>query len=167
MFWIRLWFKVILHRKIKCIPLFCICIFRRCYIKYGVLRISQNSQESICVRVSFFNNVAGLRTATLLKTEIWHRCFPVNFAKFKKRTPFLQNISGPLLLQGCGIVCVLIVLQVITFTAWVNLFPVVALLCSFCSCTFFGCLHPNGKGVAFGKQIIIVFWNSFPRNYQY
>ena len=34
---------------------------------------------------------------TLLKTKLWHMCFPVNFAKFL-RTPFLQNTSGRLLL---------------------------------------------------------------------
>ena len=38
----------------------------------------------------FFNKVAGLRPATLLKKRLWHRCFPVNFVKFL-RTPFLQN----------------------------------------------------------------------------
>ena len=31
--------------------------------------------------------------ATLLKKGLWHRCFPVNFAKFL-RTPFLQNTDG-------------------------------------------------------------------------
>ena len=46
---------------------------------------------------SLFNKVAGLRSATLLKKRLWHRCFPVNFAKFQ-RTPFLQNASGRLLL---------------------------------------------------------------------
>ena len=35
----------------------------------------------------FFNNVEGLRSATLLKKRPWHWCFPVNFAKFL-RTPF-------------------------------------------------------------------------------
>ena len=29
----------------------------------------------------FFNKAAGVRTATLLKTRLWHKCFPVNFAK--------------------------------------------------------------------------------------
>ena len=29
----------------------------------------------------------GMRPATLLKKRLWHRCFPVNFAKFL-RTPF-------------------------------------------------------------------------------
>ena len=36
----------------------------------------------------FFNKVAGLRPATLLKKRLWHRCFPVNFAKFL-RTSYL------------------------------------------------------------------------------
>ena len=43
----------------------------------------------------FFNKVADLRPATLLKKRLWHRRFPVNFAKFL-RTPFLQNTSGRL-----------------------------------------------------------------------
>ena len=46
----------------------------------------------------FFNNVAGLRPATLLKKRLWHRWFPVDFAEFL-RTPFLQNTSGWLLLK--------------------------------------------------------------------
>ena len=38
----------------------------------------------------FFNKVAGFRPATLLKKRLWHRCFPVNFAKFL-RTPFFTE----------------------------------------------------------------------------
>ena len=34
------------------------------------------------VKKVFFNKVAGLRLATLLKKRIWHWCFPVNFTKF-------------------------------------------------------------------------------------
>ena len=49
------------------------------------------------------NKVAGLRPVTLLKKRLWHRCFPVNFAKFL-RTPFLQNTSGRLLLSFIQIV---------------------------------------------------------------
>ena len=40
----------------------------------------------------------SLRPATLLKRRLWHRCFPVNFAKFL-RAPFIQNTSGRVLLQ--------------------------------------------------------------------
>ena len=41
------------------------------------LKISQNSQENTCVRVSFF-----FRPATFLKKRLWYRCFPRNFEKF-------------------------------------------------------------------------------------
>ena len=37
-----------------------------------------------------FNKVEGLSPATLLKKRLWHRCFPVNFAKFL-RTPFFTG----------------------------------------------------------------------------
>ena len=37
--------------------------------------------------VFFLNRVGGLRPTTLLKKRLWHRCFPVSFAKFS-RTPF-------------------------------------------------------------------------------
>ena len=37
-----------------------------------------------------FNKVAGLRPATLLKKRLWHRYFPVNFARFL-RTPFFTE----------------------------------------------------------------------------
>ena len=39
---------------------------------------------------SLFNKVAGLRPVTLLKKKLWHRYFPVNFAKFL-RAPFLTE----------------------------------------------------------------------------
>ena len=38
------------------------------------------------------------RPATLLKKELWHGCFPVDFAKFL-RTSFLQDNCGRLLLN--------------------------------------------------------------------
>ena len=34
--------------------------------------------------------ISDLRPSTLLKKRLWHRCFPVKFAKFLG-TPFLQN----------------------------------------------------------------------------
>ena len=48
--------------------------------------------KHMCQRL-FFNKVAGLRPATLLKTRLWYWCFHGNFAKFL-RIPFLQNTSG-------------------------------------------------------------------------
>ena len=51
---------------------------------------------------SLFNKVEGLRPATFLKKRLWHRCFPVNFAKFL-RTPFLTEHLRWLLLSGLAI----------------------------------------------------------------
>ena len=71
------------------------CIYLKCSIKYGVLKNSQNSQENICVRVSFFKKNAGLRFAALLEKRLRHRCAPVNFSKFL-RTPISVNTSKQL-----------------------------------------------------------------------
>ena len=69
----------------------------RCSVKKGVLRnFAKFIGKHLC-KSFFFNKVAGLRPATLLKKRLWHRCFLVNFAKFL-RTPFLQNTSERLLL---------------------------------------------------------------------
>ena len=59
---------------------------RRCSIKKDVIR-----------NFAKFTGKHLKRPATLLKKRLWHRCFPVNFAKFP-RAPFLQNPSGRLLL---------------------------------------------------------------------
>ena len=61
---------------------------RKCSVKKGALRnFAKFTGKQLCQSL-FFNKVAGLRPATLLKKRLWHRCFPVNFAKFL-RTPFL------------------------------------------------------------------------------
>ena len=57
------------------------------FCKKGVLRkFAKITGKHLCQSL-FFNKVVGLRLATLLKKRLWHRCFPVNFAKFL-RTPF-------------------------------------------------------------------------------
>ena len=42
----------------------------------------------------FLNKFAGVRPATFLNKRLWHRWFPVNFAKFRGPHLFLQNTSG-------------------------------------------------------------------------
>ena len=77
---------------------------QRWSVEKGVYRnFAKFTGENLCQRL-FFNKVASLRPATLLKSNLWHRCFPVNFTKFL-RTPFLQNISERLLLtnNSCGV----------------------------------------------------------------
>ena len=58
-------------------------------MKNVFLDISQNLQENTCARVSFLIKLQAA-PATLLKKGLWHRCFPVNFAKFL-RTPFFTE----------------------------------------------------------------------------
>ena len=48
--------------------------------------------------ISCFKKIASLRPVTLLKKGLWHRCFPVDFAKLL-RTPFLTEQLQWLLLS--------------------------------------------------------------------
>ena len=70
-------------------------VARGCSVKKVFLEISQNSQENACGRVSFLIKII---IKSLLKKRLWHRRFPVNFAKFL-RTPFLTEHLRWLLLQ--------------------------------------------------------------------
>ena len=68
------------------------------FCKKGVLRnFSKFTGKHLC-RSLFFNKVAGLRPATLLKKKLLHRCFPANFGKFL-RTSFLIEHPRWLLLS--------------------------------------------------------------------
>ena len=58
----------------------------RCSVKKVFLEIWQNSQKSTCGRVSFSIKLQACNF--LEKKKLWHRCFPVNFAKFL-RMPFV------------------------------------------------------------------------------
>ena len=46
---------------------------------------------------SYFSKIPGFYRPKTVKKRLWHKYFPVNLVKFV-RTPFLQNISGRLLL---------------------------------------------------------------------
>ena len=70
---------------------------QKCSVKKGVLRnFAKFTGKHLCQSL-FFNKVAGA-SCNVIKKRLWHRCFPVNFAKFL-RTPFSQNASGRLLLS--------------------------------------------------------------------
>ena len=56
----------------------------------GVLRnFAKFSGKHLCQSL-FFNKVAGLGPPASLKKRLWHRFFPVNFAKFL-RIPFFTE----------------------------------------------------------------------------
>ena len=64
---------------------------QRCSMKKSVLRnFAKFTTKHLCQSL-YFNKVAPLRSATLLKKRLWHSCFPVNFTKFL-RTTSLRNI---------------------------------------------------------------------------
>ena len=50
------------------------------------------SQEDAGARV-FFNKVAGLKSYNFIKSRLQHRCFPVNFCKFLRKTHPANNSS--------------------------------------------------------------------------
>ena len=57
------------------------------FYKTGVLKnLARFSVKHLCQSL-FFNKIAGLRPATLLKKRLWHRCFPVKFPKFLRTSP--------------------------------------------------------------------------------
>ena len=62
----------------------------------------RSSRQEVFCKKGLLRNFAKLQAApeTLLKKRLWHRCFPVNFAKFL-RTPFLAEHLRWLLLNYC------------------------------------------------------------------
>ena len=68
-----------------------IAVVRRCSVKKGVLKNFTKFTGKYMRQNLFFNKVAGLRPASLLKKRLWHRWwFPVNFVKFLE-TPFFYR----------------------------------------------------------------------------
>ena len=81
----------------------CLCRSSRpdVFYKKGILRNFAKFTGTQPCQSFFFNKVAGLAPATLLKKRLWHRCFPVNFVKFL-RTPFYIEHLWWLLLLMCN-----------------------------------------------------------------
>ena len=57
------------------------------------LEISLYSQEKTCARASFLIKLP----ATFLKRRLWHRCFPLNFAKFLRTSSLTEHLRWLLL----------------------------------------------------------------------
>ena len=105
---------------------------KRCSVKNMFLKISQNSQKNSCVRV-FFNKVAVLRSATLLKKRLWHRCSLVSFARFLRTPFFIEHLRWWLL--NFAWFCVLFIKVYFIFPIIVILYLIVVSI-DFCFCTF-------------------------------
>ena len=61
-------------------------VVRRCFVKKGVLRNFAKFTGKHLYQILFFNKVAGLNNS------LWHRCFPVNFAKFLRTSIFTKYL---------------------------------------------------------------------------
>ena len=68
------------------------------FCQRSVLRIFANFTGKHQCQTLFLIKVPDLRLETLLKKRLWHRCFPLNSAKFL-RTPFFIEQLWWLLLQ--------------------------------------------------------------------
>ena len=67
------------------------------FCKKAILRnLTKFTGKHLCQSL-FFNKVAGLRPATLLKKRLWHRCFPVNFVKFLRAPFYTEHLRWLLL----------------------------------------------------------------------
>ena len=77
-------------------------VARKRSVKKMFLEISQNSQENTSAKDSFLTKLQALclRRATLLKKRLWHRCFPVNFAKFLRTTFLTEHIRATASILG-------------------------------------------------------------------
>ena len=88
------------------------------FYKKGILRnFSKFTRKHQC-HSPIFNTVAGLRSAALLKMELCHGCFPVNFNPclpgwFKLTSPFgfLKNVSSTERVEPCFFVAFHIILK--------------------------------------------------------
>ena len=66
-------------------------VVQRCSIKKGVPRNFVKFTGKHMCQSLFFNKVAYLRPPTLLKKRLWHRRFPVNFAKILRIPFFIEQ----------------------------------------------------------------------------
>ena len=82
------------QRKMRMKPTSCL---REVFCKEGVLRnFAKFTVKHLC-QSFFLNKVADLGPASPLKKTLWHRFFPVNFAKLLKtsNTPFTEHLRWP------------------------------------------------------------------------
>ena len=74
--------------------------FKFLTLSVDLMRRSKSSRPKVfckkCVLKNFTKfkgkNLAVLRPSTLLKKRLWHRCFPVNFAKILRTLSFVEHL---------------------------------------------------------------------------
>ena len=75
-------------------------VIQKSSVKKVFLQISQKFTGKHLCQSLFLNKVAGVRPATLLKKRLWHRYFPVNFAKLLRTPFFIEHLWWLLVVWG-------------------------------------------------------------------
>ena len=70
------------------------------FCKKGVLWNFRKFIEKHLCQSLFFDKIAGLSPATLLKRRLWHSCFPVNFVKFLRTHFFTEHLWSRLIVYN-------------------------------------------------------------------
>ena len=74
----------------------------QCFVKKDALRnFARFTGKHLCQSL-FFNKVVGLRPTTL-KMRLWHKCFPVKFAKSPRTAFFIEHLRWLPLTTICSI----------------------------------------------------------------
>ena len=77
-------------RRLSVKAFFLEAVIQRCSVKRCSQKFRKIQRKTTVPECLFFNKVAGLRLATILKKRLLHKCLPVNFAKFL-RTLFMTE----------------------------------------------------------------------------
>ena len=70
-----------------------------CLYKKGNKGYNRSTIWSCSVEKVFSEILQKSRPPTLLKDRLWHRCFPVNFAKFLRKSFFTEHLQWLLLIH--------------------------------------------------------------------
>ena len=82
--------EIIVHKSNNICRNMCFCKKKPLEVFYEKSVLKKIHKKHLC-RSLFFNEIAWLRHATLLKKKLQHRCFPADFVKFL-RTPFFRRL---------------------------------------------------------------------------
>ena len=92
----------------------CFYSHRKSSIKSGVHKdFAKLTGKHQCLNL-FFNKIAGLRTANLLKKRLRHRCFSDNFVEFL-RTQFCRALQADCFCQWCVLLSISFMFRAFTF----------------------------------------------------
>ena len=80
----KLWVDLI-NDRCSHLDVFCKKLVLRNFAKFTAKHLCQSF---------FINKVEGFRPAILLKKRLWRRCFPVNFAKFLRRSFLPEQMTA-------------------------------------------------------------------------